>query len=59
MYYQPSDALHLFAAIVWAYKKVLKKKRVATDIELYSDFQMQKQIDILDQWERNIRKEEK
>ncbi len=50
--------LAFVAAIVWAYKK-FKEKRVATDIELYSDFQVQKQVDILDQWERNIRKEEK
>lgn len=50
--------LAFVAAIVWAYKK-LKEKRMATDIDLYSDFQVQQQVDILDQWERNIRKEEK
>lgn len=32
---------------------------MATHIDVYSDFQVQKQVDILDQWERNIRKEEK
>ncbi|PEX90574.1 hypothetical protein [Bacillus cereus] len=50
--------LAFVAMIVWVYKK-FKEKRMATNIDLYSDFQVQKQVDILDQWERNIRKEEK
>ncbi|MFE7912975.1 hypothetical protein ACFUVX_15645, partial [Bacillus mobilis] len=48
-----------FVAIIgWTYKK-LKEKRLATHIDVYSDFQVQQQVDILDQWERSIRKEEK
>lgn len=48
-----------FVAIIgWTCKK-LKEKRLATHIDVYSDFQVHQQVDILDQWERSIRKEEK
>ncbi|MEC2479781.1 hypothetical protein P9W83_24765, partial [Bacillus cereus] len=50
--------LAFVAIIVWTYKK-LKEKRLATHIDVYSDFQVHQQVDILDQWERSIRKEEK
>ncbi|MEI4832188.1 hypothetical protein WAX78_22645 [Bacillus sp. FJAT-53711] len=53
--------LALAAVIIWAYKKFKQKRTIANehiDIHTYNFSTMQKQIDILDQWERNIRKEE-
>ncbi|WP_242220942.1 hypothetical protein [Bacillus cereus group sp. BfR-BA-01380] len=54
--------LALAAMIVWAYKKFKQKRTVTSEYintDMYNVSTMQKQIDILDQWERNIRKEEK
>lgn len=54
--------LTLGALIVWVYKKFKQKRTITSEhinIPMYDVSTMQKQIDILDQWERNIRKEEK
>ncbi|PEA54153.1 hypothetical protein CON64_14310 [Bacillus pseudomycoides] len=53
--------LALVAIIAWAYKKFKHKRTITSEyinINMYNVSTMQKQIDILDQWERNIRKEE-
>ncbi|MCM3737027.1 hypothetical protein M3215_14775 [Bacillus cytotoxicus] len=51
----------LIAMTAWAYKKFKEKRTITNEqinIDMYHVSTMQKQIDILDQWERNIRKEE-
>jgi hypothetical protein len=53
--------LALAAAITWVYRKFKEKRTITSehiDIHTYNFSTSQKQIDILDQWERNIRKEE-